>query len=64
MKCVDVPAVTMETPAGGSYLLCVSQLLEVGQRGALSLAGGVGLTEIHLVLSLRRAQVEHSSCVD
>lgn len=45
------------------YLLCVSQLFKVGQCGALGLAGGASLTEVHLVLPLRRAQVEHSSCV-
>lgn len=44
------------------YLLCVSQLFKVDQRGALGLAGGVGLTEVHLILPLRRAQVEHSGC--
>lgn len=60
---MDVPCVSMETAAGGRYLLCVSQLFEAGQRAALSLAGGSSLTEIHLVLPLRRAHVEDSSCV-
>lgn len=45
------------------YLLCISQLLKAGQRGTLSLAGSVGLTEIHLVLASWGAQVEDSSCV-
>lgn len=45
------------------YLLCISQLLKAGQRGALSLAGSVSLTEIHLVLASWGAQVEDSSCV-
>lgn len=45
------------------YLLCVSQLFKAGQRSALSLAASVSLTEVHLVLPLWRAQVEHSSCV-
>lgn len=45
------------------YLLCVSQLFEVGECGAFLLAGGAGLTEVHLVLPLRSAQVEHAGCV-
>lgn len=45
------------------YLLCISQLLKVGQRGTLSLASSISLTEIHLVLASWAAQVEDSSCV-
>lgn len=64
VRCSNLSGVSMETLFGRwVYLLRVSQLFKGSQRGALSLAGGVSLTEVHPVLPLRRAQVEDSGCV-